>query len=199
MKNWITKTSCHQVRNSHKIHTIFGSRKEKACNHRLVFGIGLAFCLNNLSRLLSTRAISSPDKKGVCLFFSSPGSHTVLCFFYSFYNSLMAKPNPPTLTDPTEISVTASWTKTEAATAYQILVKSIADEEEIPWTKHNFDSNTLTAEIDGLEPTNTYIFRIIAVLPEGDSEMSEEAVIDTLVAGCGGANGEKKKSCCQVQ
>ena len=111
----------------------------------------------------------------------------------------MAKPNPPTLTDPTEISVTASWTKTEAATTYQILVKSIADEEEIPWTKHNFDSNTLTAEIDGLEPTNTYIFRIIAVLPEGDSEMSEEAVIDTLVAGCGGANGEKKKSCCQVQ
>ena len=138
-------------------------------------------------------------KEFVCLFFSSPGSHTVLCFFYSFYNSLMAKPNPPTLTDPTEISVTASWTKTEAATAYQILVKSIADEEEIPWTKHNFDSNTLTAEIDGLEPTNTYIFRIIAVLPEGDSEMSEEAVIDTLVAGCGGANGEKKKSCCQVQ
>ena len=31
-----------------------------------------------------------------------------------------------------------------------------------------------------------------------DSELSDEAVIDTLVAGCGGASGDKKKSggCC---
>ena len=135
-------------------------------------GMQPSSCVWNRLGILFEQFVEVVVKMKLKTAISSPGSHTVLCFFYSFYNSLMAKPNPPTLTYPTEISVTASWTKTEAATAYQILVKSIADEEEIPWTKHNFDSNTLTAEIDGLEPTNTYIFRIIAVLPEGDSEMS---------------------------
>jgi len=43
------------------------------------------------------------------------------------------------------------------------------------------------------------IFRLIAVTPEGDSEMSEEAIIDTLVAGCGGSSDKKKSGCCEVQ
>lgn len=108
------------------------------------------------------------------------------------------KPSPPTLTDPTEISVTATWEKFDTATSYKILVKSIADDEE-EFTEHTFNATITTAEVDGLEPTNTYIFRMIAVTPEGDSEMSEEAVIDTLVAGCGGSSDKKKSGCCEVQ
>ena len=55
------------------------------------------------------------------------------------------------------------------------------------------------AEIEGLEPTNTYIVRLIVKGNDGkDSEMSDEVFIDTLVAGCSGSKGEKSgsKGCC---
>ena len=107
------------------------------------------------------------------------------------------------ITDPTEIAVTASWDKVDTASMYKILHKSIVD-DDIPWDKavqNEFNSEQTSAEIDGLEPTTKYIFRLIAVTPEGESEMSDEVVIDTLVAGCGGSSSskQKKSSCCIVQ
>lgn len=113
----------------------------------------------------------------------------------------MPKPTPVRLSDPTEICVTATWDKVKGATSYIIRVKSVVD-DAVPWdetAKHDFNADITSGEIDGLEPTNTYIFRLIAVTPEGDSEMSEEAMIDTLVAGCGGSGEKKKSGCCEVQ
>ena len=115
-----------------------------------------------------------------------------------------AKPSPPRLSDPTEISVTCEWDPVDGAQGYAILVKSVADDDR-PWTtaaRHDFPADgPSSAEVDGLEPTNTYVFRLLWVGADGaDSELSDEAVIDTLVAGCGGASGEKKKAggCCVI-
>ena len=110
------------------------------------------------------------------------------------------KPAPLKLSDPTEISVTASWDKVNTATLYKIYFKSIAD-DDISWELANhqeFASDSIAGEVDGLEPTNTYIFRLAVVTPDGDSELSDEAIIDTLVAGCGGASDKKKSGCCQI-
>ena len=110
------------------------------------------------------------------------------------------KPAPLKLSDPTEISVTASWDKVNTATLYKIYFKSIAD-DDISWEQANhqeFASDSIAGEVDGLEPTNTYIFRLAVVTPDGDSELSDEAIIDTLVAGCGGASDKKKSGCCQI-
>ena len=110
------------------------------------------------------------------------------------------KPAPLKLSDPTEISVTASWDKVNTATLYKIYFKSIAD-DDISWEAANhqeFASDSIAGEVDGLEPTNTYIFRLAVVTPDGDSELSDEAIIDTLVAGCGGASDKKKSGCCQI-
>ena len=110
------------------------------------------------------------------------------------------KPAPLKLSDPTEISVTASWDKVNTATLYKIYFKSIAD-DDISWEAANhqeFASDSSAGEVDGLEPTNTYIFRLAVVTPDGDSELSDEAIIDTLVAGCGGASDKKKSGCCQI-
>ena len=111
------------------------------------------------------------------------------------------KVGPPKLSDPTEISVVAAWESVETATSYHILVKSVID-DDIPWekaAKHVFDGTTTSGEVDGLEPTNTYIFRLVAVTPDGESAMSDEAIIDTLVAGCGGSNDKKEAGCCEIQ
>ena len=110
------------------------------------------------------------------------------------------KPAPLKLSDPTEISVTASWDKVNTATLYKIYFKSIAD-DDISWEQANhqeFAPDSIAGEVDGLEPTNTYIFRLAVVTPDGDSELSDEAIIDTLVAGCGGASDKKKSGCCQI-
>lgn len=110
------------------------------------------------------------------------------------------KPAPLKLSDPTEISVTASWDKVNTATLYKIYFKSIAD-DDISWEAANhqeFAPDSIAGEVDGLEPTNTYIFRLAVVTPDGDSELSDEAIIDTLVAGCGGASDKKKSGCCQI-
>ena len=110
------------------------------------------------------------------------------------------KPPPLKLSDPTEISVTASWDKVNTATLYKIYFKSIAD-DDLSWeqaNKQEFSSDFTAGEVDGLEPTNTYIFRLAVVTPDGDSELSDEAIIDTLVAGCGGASDKKNSGCCQI-
>ena len=102
------------------------------------------------------------------------------------------KPGVVRLSNPTEISCDADWDAVPGATAYALLVKSVADEEDAPWARHpqpvaEGGAATCHAEVEGLEPTNTYIVRLVVIGADGaDSEMSDEAFIDTLVAGCGG-------------
>jgi hypothetical protein len=123
--------------------------------------------------------------------------------------TVMVKPGVVRLSNPTEISCDADWDAVPGAAAYALLVKSVADEEEAPWARHEqpaAEGSAATApchaELDGLEPTNTYIVRLVVVGADGaDSEMSDEAFIDTLVAGCSGSKGEgsaEKKGCCAI-
>ena len=51
------------------------------------------------------------------------------------------------------------------------------------------------AVADGLNPTSTYQFKLIAVNGQGASEESEEATFDTQVASC----TPDKKSKCAIQ
>ena len=112
------------------------------------------------------------------------------------------RPAPPRLSNPTEISCEADWDAVAGAAGYVLLVKSVADEEGAPWARHVQEGAATThAEVEGLEPTNTYIVRLVAIDADGEeSEMSDEAFIDTLVAGCSGSKGEgkEKKGCCTI-
>lgn len=111
------------------------------------------------------------------------------------------KPSAPRLSNPTEISCEVEWDVVEGAAGYALLVKSVGDDDK-PWSeaaRHEHPAGVTRAEIEGLEPTNTYIVRLVAKNKDGvDSEMSEEAFIDTLVAGCSGTKGENNgsKGCC---
>ena len=107
----------------------------------------------------------------------------------------MPKPKPPLLTNPTETSVTVSWEKDEEATGYVVLVKEVPEE----WSeakRHEFGSDITTAEVDGLSPTCTFQVKLIIKSASGESEPSDESVVDTLVANCG--PDQDKKKCCLI-
>ena len=107
----------------------------------------------------------------------------------------MPKPKPPLLTNPTETSVTVSWEKDEEATGYVVLVKEVPEE----WSeakRHEFDSDVTTTEVDGLSPTCTFQVKLIIKSASGESEPSDESVVDTLVANCG--PDQDKKKCCLI-
>eukprot|EP00944_MAST-04C_sp_MAST-4C-sp1_P013282 g13282.t1 len=107
----------------------------------------------------------------------------------------MPKPKPPLLTNPTETSVTVSWEKDEEATGYVVLVKEVPEE----WSeakRHEFDSDVTTTEVDGLSPTCTFQVKLIVKSASGESEPSDESVVDTLVANCG--PDQDKKKCCLI-
>eukprot|EP00942_MAST-04A_sp_MAST-4A-sp1_P005665 g5665.t1 len=105
------------------------------------------------------------------------------------------KPKAPRLTDPTETSVNVAWEKVDGATGYIVLVKEVPEE----WNeakRHEFNSDINSSEIDGLSPTCTFQIKLIVKTAEGDSEPSDESVVDTLVANCG--PDQDKKKCCIV-
>ena len=107
----------------------------------------------------------------------------------------MPKPKPPLLTNPTETSVTVSWEKDEEATGYVVLVKEVPEE----WSeakRHEFGSDVTTTEVDGLSPTCTFQVKLIIKSASGESEPSDESVVDTLVANCG--PDQDKKKCCII-
>ena len=107
----------------------------------------------------------------------------------------MPKPKPPLLTNPTETSVTVSWEKDEDATGYVVLVKEVPEE----WSeakRHEFGSDITTTEVDGLSPTCTFQVKLIIKSASGESEPSDESVVDTLVANCG--PDQDKKKCCLI-
>ncbi len=107
----------------------------------------------------------------------------------------MPKPKPPLLTNPTETSVTVSWEKDEEATGYVVLVKEVPEE----WSeakRHEFGSDITTTEVDGLSPTCTFQVKLIIKSASGESEPSDESVVDTLVANCG--PDQDKKKCCLI-
>ena len=107
----------------------------------------------------------------------------------------MPKPKPPLLTNPTETSVTVSWEKDEEATGYVVLVKEVPEE----WSeakRHEFGSDITTTEVDGLSPTCTFQVKLIVKSASGESEPSDESVVDTLVANCG--PDQDKKKCCLI-
>ena len=107
----------------------------------------------------------------------------------------MPKPKPPLLTNPTETSVTVSWEKDEEATGYVVLVKEVPEE----WSeakRHEFGSDITTTEVDGLSPTCTFQVKLIIKSASGESEPSDESVVDTLVANCG--PDQDKKKCCII-
>ena len=107
----------------------------------------------------------------------------------------MPKPKPPVLTNPTETSVTVSWEKDGDATGYVVLVKEVPEE----WSeakRHEFGSDVTTTEVDGLSPTCTFQVKLIVKSGSGESEPSDESVVDTLVANCG--PDQDKKKCCLI-
>ena len=107
----------------------------------------------------------------------------------------MPKPKPPLLTNPTETSVTVSWEKDEEATGYVVLVKEVPEEWSVA-KRHEFGSDVTTTEVDGLSPTCTFQVKLIVKSASGESEPSDESVVDTLVANCG--PDQDKKKCCLI-
>ena len=81
--------------------------------------------------------------------------------------------------------------KDEEATGYVVLVKEVPEE----WSeakRHEFDSDVTTTEVDGLSPTCTFQVKLIVKSASGESEPSDESVVDTLVANCGPDQDKKK-------
>ena len=62
--------------------------------------------------------------------------------------------------------------------------------------RHEFDSDVTTTEVDGLSPTCTFQVKLIVKSASGESEPSDESVVDTLVANCG--PDQDKKKCCLI-
>ena len=106
----------------------------------------------------------------------------------------MPKPKPPLLTNPTETSVTVSWEKDEEARG--MLCWSKKYEEWSEAKRHEFGSDVTTTEVDGLSPTCTFQVKLIIKSASGESEPSDESVVDTLVANCG--PDQDKKKCCII-
>lgn len=105
------------------------------------------------------------------------------------------KPNPPTLRDPTETSVQVSWEKVEGAVGYILLVKEVPEE----WSeakRHEFNADVTSSEVGDLSPTCTFQIKLIVKTADGESEPSDESIVDTLVANCG--PDQDKKKCCII-
>ena len=101
-------------------------------------------------------------------------------------------PKRPQVTEPTETSARVTWEPVDGATQYVILSKEVPQEwSEAQRTEVGKDQNC-SIVVEGLSPTSTFQFKLIVVNEDGESEASEETVIDTLVANCG-PNDSKSK------
>uniref|UniRef100_A0A7S3UZC4 Fibronectin type-III domain-containing protein n=1 Tax=Aplanochytrium stocchinoi TaxID=215587 RepID=A0A7S3UZC4_9STRA len=92
-------------------------------------------------------------------------------------------PKPPVLTNPTEFSVDIAWEAYEGAKGYKIIERQIPntwDECKI----HEFPADKINITLQRLEPTQTYQFKVVAILENGESPASQESTIDTQVTSC---------------
>ena len=104
----------------------------------------------------------------------------------------LAAPKRPQVNEPTETSARVTWEPIDGATGYVDLSKEVPEEwSEALRTTVGVDQNC-TVVVEGLSPTSTFQFKLIAVNGDGESDPSDETVIDTLVANCG-PNDSKSK------
>ena len=107
-----------------------------------------------------------------------------------------SKPERPQVGEPTETSATVRWNAVDGATGYAVLMKEVFQD----WAsarRYTVSGDIREFLCEDLSPTSTFQFKLVVLSPDGESEPSEEAVVDTLVANCG-PNESSKTICCVV-
>lgn len=95
------------------------------------------------------------------------------------------KPGAPRAQNPTETSLDVEWDAVEGATAYELEYKTYAPDDWEGSQRMPLPATPTKVTVEPLEPTQTYQFRIVALVGEARSEPSEASYCDTLVANCG--------------
>ena len=107
----------------------------------------------------------------------------------------MQAPSRPLAENPTEFTVDLSWQASPGATGYTVLRKCPGEEWDAAVVTE-YGGSTCSVTVEDLQPTSTYIFKLIVNTASGASPPSDDTVIDTQVGSC----APKSNRClCTVQ
>ncbi len=108
----------------------------------------------------------------------------------------MASQAPTPMTcQPTETSITVWWQAHPGASGYKLQFREFPK----PWKEAlEIETPDERLVVQGLTPTTTYEFRLVAVVAGADVGPGVAVACDTLVVGCTPKNEEKKGKCAIV-